>query len=414
MKHNYLLMSGLIPIFLIGGVVYGQNIPIPIDVISPFSKGNSFSELSNNLSIDWNKLKNNDQDAGKRNNFGMMVKGTYFLIDGVGVGAGIDLDRTKEIDGDIEILNSSTIGSLNVMYGRSLSSVLNLYGKAEVRAGVNKYKYQSNLFNQDNKHNEFGLNFEVGAPFTLGNENGFYVTPYMAYDYNTVKDDDWKDTYAGLYLGTRLNMSLPCASFAHDCDQVRDFSDNMYTQGTNVIGGHSRFRINMGTEKYEYIGGNGNGFNDENYSTSGGSLKVEYYRYVVDNVAVGGDFRLMSDKYKSKEDNFEENYFSWMLSPKVQVQVPVTGDLNNLFGFVGFGVGKSKEKFIEEGEPDEEFTDNKSSFTIGAGYNLFFAKSFALVPTISYQNSTTVETDNNDLKRKRSGIEFGFSIRHSF
>lgn len=416
MKPSTLLKSVLILAFSNVSLAYGQldNIPIPIQVVNlPFAKGNTYMSMSNDLMFSWKKLKANDESAGNRNRFGLHYEGTYFLIDNVGVGIGISSGRTKERNGDSENIEVSTLGSVHAMYGHSLGGIYNIYGKAAVRAGWDKSSSDYPGYSQKDKYKEFGLNFEVGAPLALGKGTGFLVTPFLNYDYGVSKNDDYKDVSSGIFLGTRLNFSLPCDVYAHGCSQMKEFSANMYSKGTNVVGGSTNFMLNLGTVNSKYTGdGMYNDF-ETTLSDMFFDTRIEYDRYLLNNLALGAEIRLKARGEKDKESDYQQNSFSWMLKPKILANLPLTGDLNNIFGFVGYGFGGSKEKTTNENNNETETKYANSELSFGAGYNLFFAKSFALVPELYYSAYTRKNT-GTDNKEQRNGPGLSFSIRHSF
>lgn len=411
MKAANLLSTGLALAILNSGLAFGQDVKEISTPVSVFSRENILLDLPSDLDFSWITRKSDNSSTSNRNNFGLNYGGTYFPIDNVGVGLGIRSDISKEIIEEIEIRNSSTNGSLHAIYGNSLSSVLNIYGKVAVRKGIDRYEYNSPSYTQDSKSKETGLNFEIGIPVGITG-TGFYATPFIAYDYSVIKNDTYKDKFSGIFMGTKLNLSLSRGSFARNCDQVEEFSDNMYTKGTNVIGGSTRFNVNFGTETNMGSGENGYDGDDVNSSYFGGRIKTEYYRYLFDDIAFGGDFRIRTSGHKNKDTDNNYNNFSWMFMPKLQVNLPVTGKLHNTFGFVGYGLGGSTTT-TSSSDQTYETKEKKSSVDLGTGYNIFFAEDFAFVPILNYTWSTS-ENKETDVKTKSNGVEMSFSIRHSF
>jgi Autotransporter beta-domain len=412
MKPTIRIMSVFMLIFLNASLVCGQDDEIPIAVESPFAKGNIFFLMYNNLGFNWKNLESNGESAGKRNRFVTDIEGTYFVADNIGIGVGLSSYKTKIKKEDIEQIEVSTMGSVNALYGHSIGKTMNLYGRGEFGIGLNKSKYESPGYSQENKYNEYGLNFEVGAPFALGAGTGFLFTPYVNYNYGLTKDDNYKDVSSGINLGTRLNFSLPCAAFAHDCSQLSAFSQNMYSKGTNVIGGSTLFSLNFGTVESSYIGDDM--YNYENkLSDRYASVKVDYYHYIIDNLAIGAALRLMSSGEMDKETDYKQSEFSWMLRPEIQANLPVEGKLNNSFLFAGYGFGGSREKTTSANNETTERKYNNSKISFGAGYNMFMAKSLALVPVLNYSMHTSKDADS-DAKDKRKGFEAELSLRHTF
>ena len=413
MKPTSLLKAVPILSFLNANLAFGQDKIATELVNTPFAKGNIYMSMSNDLMFSWKNLKTNDESAGNRNRFGLHYEGTYFFTDHVGVGIGISSGRTKEKNGDAENIESYTIGSVHAMYGQSLGGIYNIYGKASVRAGMDKSAYDYPGYSQENKYKESGLNFEVGTPLALGKGTGFLVTPYLNYDYGVSKNDDYKDVSSGIFLGTRLNYSFPCAAYAHGCSQVKEFSENMYTKGTNVIGGSGIFALNLGTLNSQYIGDDMYEEYDYKLSEMCFETELEYYYYLFNNVALGVEARLRASGEKDKESDYRQNSLSWMVKPKIQANLPFSGELHNTFGFIGYGYGTSKDKSTNENNNETETKYSNTELSIGAGYSLFFARKFALVPEVYYSAYTRKNTDT-DVKNQRNGPGVSFSIRHSF
>jgi hypothetical protein len=413
MKPTSLIPSVFMLTFLNASLVFGQDDYSKVVISTPFAKGNTFWNMSNDLRFSWKKLESNDESAGNRNRFGLGVEGTYFIVDNFGVGIGLSSHKTRTKNGDIEQIEVSTVGSVNAMYGRTIGEIVNIYGKGEFSAGLDKSKYESPGYSQDNKYNEYGLNFEVGTPLTLGKGTGFLVTPFVNYDYLVSKDDSYKDVSSGIKLGTRLNISLPCAAYAHDCDQISAFSENMYSQGTNVIGGSTAFNLQFGTVKSSYIGDDMYNEYENSLSDMCASAEIDYYRYIIDNVALGAELRLRGSGEKDKETDYKQSEFSWMFMPAIQAHLPVEGKLNNSFVYAGYGFGTSKDKTTNTANQTTETKYNNSEISFGVGYNLFMAKSLALVPVINYSMYTRKNNDA-DTKDTSNGFKARFGIRYSF
>jgi len=413
MKTTILANSAFLLTFLNALLVFGQDDKLKVAVESPFAKGNTLWNMSNDLGFSWKKLESNGESAGNRNRFGLHLEGTYFVVDNVGVGLGISSEKTRTKNVDINEIDVTTMGSVNALYGHTIGQLLNVYGRGEFRAGVNRSKYESPGYSQDNKYNEYGLNFEVGTPLALGKGTGVFFTPYANYDYGVSKDDNYKDVSSGINIGTRLNISLPCAAYAHDCSQISAFSENMYSKGTNVIGGSTSFRMQFGTEKSSYIGDDMYNDFENSLSDMCASAEIDYYHYIIDNVALGAEFRLRSSGEKDKETDYKQSEFAWMVRPAIQANLPVEGMLNNSFVFAGYGFGGSKDKTTNTANQTTETKYNNSEISFGVGYNLFMAKSLALVPIVNYSMYTSKEADS-DAKNKRNGFEARFSLRHTF
>lgn len=410
MKPTSLITSAFVLTFLNASLVFGQDDFSKALKYSPFAKGSTFYDLSNDLSFNWKKLSNDDVSAGNKNRTSLHLDATYFLVDNIGVGIGISSKRTREKYDDIDNIQTRTLGSVNAMYGRSLSGILNIYGKAAVRGGWDKYKYDYMGSSEESRYNEFGLNFEVGAPFNFKDESGLLVTPFLAYDYGVSKNDDYKDITSGICLGARLNFSLPCASYAHGCDEIEQFSENKYSKGTNVIGGSTLFSFNLGSKNDKYTG-DGTYNYDEKYSNAGARIRAEYFHYIINNVAIGGELRLRTSSEKNKDDDSKQSDFSWMVMPQVLGNFPVKGVMHNTFGFIGYGFGMEKQK--ETNTETSETKYNTSDLTIGLGHNIFLTEGLSLTPIVDYSMYTQKNSDT-DIKSERNGFEANFSIRYTF
>ena len=93
MKPTNLLITAFLLTTLNAGLVFSQKVDVTPVAISPFSKGDFYMNMSNDLSFSWMKLKTGDVDEGHQNGFGLHYEGTYFLMDNFGLGIGISSDK---------------------------------------------------------------------------------------------------------------------------------------------------------------------------------------------------------------------------------------------------------------------------------------------------------------------------------
>lgn len=56
----------------------------------------------------------------------------------------------------------------------------------------------------------------------------------------------------------------------------------------------------------------------------------------------------MQSRIQDKESHYQQNSFFCMLKLKILANLLLTGDLNNIFGFVGYGFGGYKDKTTNE------------------------------------------------------------------
>ncbi len=146
MKTLILTTSAFLLAFLSASHVSGQDdkldkLKIPVE--SPFAKGNTLWNLSNDLKFSWKGLESNRESAGNRNRFGLHIEGTYFVADNIGVGMGISSEKTRTRNGDIDEIDVTTMASVNALYGHTIGQLVNIYGRGEFSAGVSKSKYES-------------------------------------------------------------------------------------------------------------------------------------------------------------------------------------------------------------------------------------------------------------------------------
>jgi len=382
--------------------------------VSPFSRGDFWFNAGNNYWLDLDNLKTGGVNQGKESSDGLSFNTIYFPVDHFGAGLSLTSSRDNNKYTTYTDLSTSTMVYLNAMYGNTFGNNINLYAKAGVGFGSDRSKETSSMStNYNNKYNDFGANFEVGSPFAIGNGTGLYFTPMAGYEFYQSKNSIQTDKSSGAYLATEFRASLPCSSYAHNCTDIHSFSENRYEQGNNFIGGTSSFLFRFGNDDLvRQVGELGHPTITSKYSYSNAMLDIDYYHYILNNVAAGAGLSLNSSMTNYKGQVYKTNNFSWTFSPEIQANLPVKGELNNVFGFLEAGIGTSRYK-TDNNNSTSTYKYNLSDETLGAGYNLFFAKQFAFTPYIDYRWNTTKD-QSTKIKTVANGFEAGIVLRYSF
>ncbi len=406
----YLSRAGLFLLFFQVTFLFSQTVKQQT-LGSPFAKGSYWFDAGNNLWFDQDKVKNQGGENGKENSYGLDLGMYYFPVDHFGAGISISTGTDNSKFDSYESKYSSNKVFFNGMYGTTFDNGFNLYAKAGVGFGSDRSKYSTSYYNNDDKYMDFGVNFEVGAPFRLCQSSGFSFTPEFGYKYSQYKADTKTDKYSGIYLQSSFTASLPCSDYSHDCDDMDEYSDGWYDQGSNFVGGFSAFNLEMGNQKSTYPGGEGETVNTKS-ATSSISLTGEYFRYLIRNLAIGASLDMYTSASNDKDNNSKYHESSWTFSPKVMENIPVEGHLNDAFAFLEAGLGNSKTK-SENSYSTTTYSYALKDMSLGFGYNMFFANSFALSPYIDYRWNSSKDK-SSDSKTQISGFEGGFTIRHFF
>ncbi len=408
MKHVHFLRAGFFLVFFPVSILMAQITP-PSAAVSPFTKGNWWFNAGNNFWFDQDKVKSNDTDDGKENSYGLNQSLYYFPVDHFGIGINYQSSRDNENRNSYDRITSSNIVYLNGMYGTSVNDKLNLYGKLGVGFGGERSKYTAGTYSNDYQYTDFGYNMAVGAPYPLCQESAFTFTPEAGWSYKQSKSDYSTEKTSGFYFQSQFTASLPCDDYAHDCGEVDDYDDDWYDAGSNFVGGNTYFRFFTGQTTSEYSGGDMNTY-EKNYNYF--SLNAEYMRYVSHNLAVGAGFDTYLSATNDKQHSTKQSQSSWMFTPKVQANLPVDGKWNNSYGYFGGGFGLSKTK-SESSSSSSTSNYIHTDVNLGIGYNIFFARSFALSPYLGYDWNSSKEKSSN-YKTSYHGFEGGFYIRHFF
>ncbi len=420
MKLTLIFGTGFLLMFILGSISYGQStnsqisssITLPAtQTPSPFLKGNFWFNAGNNFWLDQDNVKY-PADKGHENSLGFDYNMLYFPVDHLGVGIDFSTYRDKSKFSTSNGLNTSTMVYLDGLYGASFNDKLNGYVKAGFGFGGERDQYSSgSSYSYDNKYKDIGINFEAGAPYSICDNSSILFTPRLGYEYIRSTGSGWTDKTSGIYFRTGIVASLPCSSYAHDCDEFDEYSEGEYDQGNNFIGGFSTLGFGMGNSNSTGPDGEG-GSLTTNSSYSNETFKVQYFRYIFDNIAIGSTLDFYSSMNNNKTNSTKNNQYNWTFSPQAQFNLPIQGPMHNAFGFLEGGFGSSMTKTDTNGSS----TTTRyalSDMSLGLGYNLFFTRSFALTPYVDYRFNMETDKSTKD-KTRVNGVEAGFSIRHSF
>ena len=409
MKLTFAFRTVFFLVFFPFSVVFGQTAK-KSELSSPFTKGNYMWSAANNFWLDQDNVKT-PLDKGHENSFGFNYSMFYFPGNHFGVGLDFSTSRDKSKFSAYNSLTTSTMVYLDGLYGTSFNDRLNGYVKAGVGIGGNRSQYNSGSYSNDYKYKDMGVNFEVGAPYSMCPNSSVLLTPKVGYEYTQTKGNGYTDKSSGLYFRTGIYTSLPCSSYAHDCDEFDDYSEGEYDQGNNFVGGFSTLGLGFGNANSTGPGGEGGTVTTKS-SYSNYNFDVQYFHYIFNNIAVGGTLDYYSSMTNNKTTMTKTNQYNWTFSPQAQFNFPVQGQMHNAFGFLEGGFGSSMYKTDNNGTTT---TDKYalSDISAGLGYNLFFTKSYAVTPYVDYRFNMETNKTTKD-KTNANGFEAGFTIRHSF
>lgn len=379
----------------------------------PHSKGNWQFILQQNLNYSNTNQHFDGEKIGRLRNLGVTAGANYFIIDHIAVGMEIDADLLKTVDviSKDEHVDNSWMVYGNVRAQTQFSPGFNGYAQAGV--GIGKASFKDSYMGNSTSHSDnlFGIKVEVGAPIALYGNSFAHVTPFVSYNRNTSKHDDFKDTESGVRIGARLEAYLGCGDMSCDMRQGFRLSKDRYKKGSSFIDYSTFGFVEFGKASSSYSGGSGT-TNEQNYSNN--MLGLQYQYYIVDNFAVGAGFQYGHNSIKNKASDNKNTWSSYLVSPTITYNFPGSNCWNNfsLEGSVGFGSTKSENKV-------GNFTNTEKHTVFNYGFNFcyndFFAKKIALTPKLGYQWGSIKESDaDDDEKVSTRGIVFGLGVRKYF
>ncbi|NVO20396.1 MAG: hypothetical protein HXX13_11885 [Bacteroidetes bacterium] len=407
-------LSGLL-IFLLyfsTSMVHGQAAKAPVPV-SPFAKGSYWFNASDNFWFDQDNMKTDGSKSGKENSYGLDLSCLYFPVNHFGVGLSLSSSRDHSDGNSTTTLNSFNMLNLQAMYGNTFGKNFNLYFLASVGFGKEKSKQTSGSYTAyDDKYNDMSTYLELGSPIALGSGSGLYFTPALGYEFHQTKNSTYTDKSMGPYLGTSFKVSLPCSSYAHSCSEAKGFSDGLYSSGSSFFGGNTSISLRTGNDNQTKPDGE-NSSSTFKYSYSEVMFDLQYYHYILNDIAVGAGISFDNYSHNAKDNSTKYHYNYINFSPQVLANIPVEGALHNTFGFLEAGVGASSDKYESQGGSSTTYKYSLSDVTFGLGYNMFFARNFSLSPFIEYRWNTSKDKSSK-IKTQANGFEAGFNIRHFY
>lgn len=377
----------------------------------PHSKGNWQFLLRQNVGYSNTNTYFDGEKTGRSRSLNINAGANYFFANHFAAGIEINADLLKNVN----VLSGSERSSTNwMLFGNfraqtQLSKGINLYGQAGVGFGRATFKDTYLGSTNSSSENLFGIKVEVGAPIAMYGNSYAHITPFISYDRNTAKYEDFKDTESGIRIGARLEAYLGCGDVSCDMKNGFRLSKNLYRKGNSFLDYTTSGYIEFGSSSSSYSGGN-NPVNESNFTNS--MLGVQYQYYVADNFAIGAGLNYGSASTKNKSSDNKYNWTTYLVSPTFTLNLPVSNGWNNfaLEGSVGFGAVKTESKTGSNTITDKQ---NIMQYGFNFCYNDFFAKKLSFTPKIGYSWGS-IKYSDEDQKATTRGIYFGVGIRKYF
>lgn len=400
-------------ILIISVACIGQNVPTTqANTTStytwqdnPWQKGNWQFDFRRYIGFESRDYEFGDVDAGSGNMFDLNFGTKYFVADHIAVGLNVmyESEKYKSVLDAVEKTSNYMIWP-SATYMTGLSDNISLYGEVAVGFGGLKNSYEYGSIDEDESYSRFGYKISGGLPIRVARNSPLYFTPEFHYRGISTDYDDGKEKDNQFGLNMMFETYLPCS--AKGWDTNGRWSNGRYRQGHSILGYTTRAGIMFGSTTFEYD----DDYEDEEQDFFRAKFGGEYLYYIVNNVALGAEVRINSQKWENSDVDYEVTRTKLSFRPVVEFNMP--GRARNLFirGAFGFGSEKYKETYL--GDEDEE-TVKFNSWGAHLGYNMFVAERIALTPMIGYE-SESEEFENVDDKQKGSGLSIGVGLRYNF
>jgi hypothetical protein len=369
----------------------------------PFQKKNWQFIATQEAGLSYVNESQQGQPSGYLDKAALNLGADYMVANNVGLG--LDL-RLNEQGNHYQADNSTSkwMAYADIMYGKSITPNIGLYGKFSFGLGSTSSTDKSGSNSTTTKNNLTGFRFELAAPIRFtGHE---YITPFISYNLLTTSFDGGKQHDDGARIGFRFETYLGPNNFSCPSHQVPAFSSNLYQPGSSFIDFSSSGRIGFGSITTTNSGTGGTS-GSEDYSCE--SVCVDYKYYIFHDLALGARLELGGNSQNDKQGDTKITMGKWMFAPGIEINAPSHGGLNNLFLDLGLGFGAQNNK-TNSGSNSTSDKTNIFSFGASMGYNYLFARDIAFTPKIGYMsNSFTYSGSNN--KGYSQGPKLDLGIR---
>jgi hypothetical protein len=374
----------------------------------PYAKGNWNFLFDRKL--DYSNLKNSSEgnNLGSTTDFDLNLGTNYFVANHFAVGLDIGYKNlTDKIESGTNPFSvKDTKWDLNGSFTYMNQFTPNFFYYA--RAGVG-FGSESNGTSTGGSsvpsQNIFDYKGEIGFPFHPCQGPG-YVTPYLGYKYFSTSYSGIKTTDYKFEFGIRLETYLPSKQF---CSGTESFSKNMYDAGRNIIGFSTKTSGYFGTETVTE--GSGTYSSKTKTNLSDFRLQGDYQHYFWRDIGLGASLDFGTNTQKL-EDGDKTNKLSILITPMVELHLPVKNNWESLYIQGGYGFGQMKTKATTQSQSTTQ-TQNLGNFCIGAGYDFHIARNISFTVKGEYDMNSIKDTETH-ITEKQKGFELSFGIRYSF
>jgi len=398
-----------------------QQTPVAVSAVNqeniqPFSKGSLKFMLNNPVNINLGSYNFDGEKISSYRDIEIRGNATYFIRDGIGVGAQMNLDRNKSINAensDYTTLNRYFSFGLHGVYGQEVGGI-NMYVQPSVSFGSNKYENDYGFSSSDDKDNVFQLGIKAGALLPLGGDaSNAYFSPHLGWNFTKYTDKENSTNNTGIskfFVGGGITLFIPTVNIPCDCHTGFGNVAPTLVQGTNVFEFNNRFELGSYNYNQEYEGFEGEISEDEN-SRVDFEIGIAYKRAIIDDLFVGLNAYLNADKFDYEQDpeSIERNVI-FDIGPAVQYYPFDQKYLNNAFVGSEFTLGSEKNT-DDDGESDAN-KYARTSFNLHAGYDYGITPNIFLFSQLGYELFQS-KNKESEIKRTSSGFYFevGTSVR---
>lgn len=403
MKQLFFLFTAtclLLPVFILAQ----DN--VPVKNLNPFAAGNNQFPLKQNASLKFLNVYEDGEKTGKTNSESVFIIYNRFITNGFAIGGQLSANWSGDHNG-VDYLNRAWTGGVYLTYGKHFSDKFNMYVRLGGKYGQEKdiTEYSGNTTTDEWKKYEF--NSRVAFPFVMNKAQTVYGTPSINYKYSGWDYDDSKET------GSEIEFYYGFEDYS-DCDEMgwdedREFSKDMYDQGSAFIDYYSKLAVSFSGNKTVY---DNTSINDYRNTLSRIRFHANGGFYLADNFAAGLNVRVDAGSEKEKDTDFKYNWSEWTVGPFINYNLPSKGCWNNMFLEAGaeFGGNTNKNSYVTGS------TTNKYSvfdWRVGLAYNLFIGPNISLTPKLSWEQNSEKNKDD-DSKYEEKGVVFRLGTRYSF
>lgn len=347
--------------------------------------------------------------TGNSFNIRSHLEANYFLVNGFGVGAGINSGfskRTQIVQGENDIINKSTSWGIiaNVLYGRTFGKNFTLISKLSLGYDNEIYK-TINSETTTNKQNSLTTKITLEAPVRL--TRYIYFAPYVGYENRQSWEENYNYSKNAFIAGGNLNFYMGCGDDYCDCSGDPVPYDERYQKGDITIGSKTFASFLTGVKKETYK-------DEGDYTQKDGLTRLHVDGYalynVINNLGVGGGIDVGWNNTGSKDYDYSQSSLETKIKAILRYNFPFNNSLKNIYAETSYGYGFSNRKTDNAGNVTKD-NSTVSSFYAGGGYIYHINEQLSLNLSAGYLNTSRKNKDD-DTKNKRSGFDAGVGIEY--